>query len=102
MQKEMLQLVELVKNPDSYFLIDVRDPEDFEKYHVTHTINIPLIQLPQRLTEIPKDRIPVTICGKGGGRSTEGALLLRQKGFTDALWLEGGTTGWINSQVNAM
>lgn len=102
MQKEMLKIVELVKNPDSYFLIDVRDPEDFEQYHVTHAINIPLIQLLHRLTEIPKDQISVTICGKGGGRSTEGALLLRQKGFTDALWLEGGTTGWINSQANTV
>ena len=34
-------------------------------------------------------------CGKGGGRSAEGANILNRLGHPDALWLEGGTTGWL-------
>lgn len=43
--------------------------------------------------EIPAGKSLVTICGKGGGRSTEGAVMLEKLGQPDALWLEVGTTG---------
>jgi rhodanese-related sulfurtransferase len=37
----------------------------------------------------------VTICGKGGGRSAEGADMLNKLGHPVAHWLEGGTNGWL-------
>jgi len=36
-----------------------------------------------------------TACGKGGGRSTEAAKLLRENGFTNSNWICGGTLGWV-------
>jgi rhodanese-related sulfurtransferase len=62
--------------------------------HVAGAVHIPLAELAKREREIQADKTPVTICGKGGGRSAEGAVMLRASGHPDALWLEGGTNGW--------
>jgi rhodanese-related sulfurtransferase len=99
---EMLTLAELAADPDRFHLIDVRDAADHALAHVAGAVHIPLADLADRANDIPAGKMPVTICGKGGGRSTQGAALLRQLGHHDALWLEGGTNGWLehNSQIN--
>ena len=40
-------------------IIDVRDPEEFEKETIKGAINIPLAQLQDRLKNIPKDTVLV-------------------------------------------
>jgi len=92
---EMLTLAVLATDPGRFHLIDVRDAEDYSAAHVAGAVHIPLAELGNRTTEIPTGKIPVTICGKGGGRSAEGAKILRQAGYPGALWLEGGTNGWF-------
>lgn len=94
----VLTLSELAAGRDRYFLIDVRDADDYATAHVEGAKHIPLIELADRAAEVPATRIPVTICGKGGGRSTEGAELPCRPGYPDARWLDGGTTGWLQSQ----
>jgi rhodanese-related sulfurtransferase len=96
---QMLTLAALAANPDHFHLIDVRDAKDYAAAHVTGAVHIPLADLAARASEIPAGRTLVTICGKGGGRSAEGADLLQKLGHPDALWLEGGTTGWIASRM---
>lgn len=92
---EMLTLAALAADPDRFHLIDVRDATDYATAHVTGAVHIPLAELGHRVNEIPADKTPLTICGKGGGRSAEGADFLRESGRPDALWLEGGTNGWL-------
>jgi rhodanese-related sulfurtransferase len=92
---EMLTLAALAADPDRFHLIDVRDAEDYAVAHVTGAVHIPLAELEGRVGELPAGRTPVTICGKGGGRSAEGAEVLRKSGRPQALWLEGGTNGWL-------
>ena len=91
---QMLTLAALAADPDHFHLIDVRDAEDFVAAHVTGAVHIPLAELEDRAGELPAGRTPVTICGKGGGRSAEGADMLNKLGHPDARWLEGGTNGW--------
>jgi rhodanese-related sulfurtransferase len=91
----MLTLAALATDPDRFHLIDVRDAEDYAAAHVMGAVHVPLAELEDRAGELPTGRIPVTICGKGGGRSAEGAEILKRLGRPDALWLEGGTTGWL-------
>lgn len=91
---QMLTLAALAADPDRFHLIDVRDAEDYAAAHVTGTVHIPLAELAGRAGEIPAGRTAVTICGKGGGRSAEGADTLNRLGHPDAFWLEGGTNGW--------
>lgn len=90
----MLTLTDLAAEPDRFHLIDVRDAEDYAAAHVADAVHIPLSELEGRAGELPAGKAPVTICGKGGGRSAEGADILNRLGHQDALWLEGGTTGW--------
>jgi rhodanese-related sulfurtransferase len=96
---EVLTLEELAAGRDRYLLIDVCDAEDYAVAHVEGAVHIPLTELAKRAAEILATQIPVTICGKGGGRSTEGAELLCKLGHPDAHWLEGGTTGWLQSRT---
>ena len=90
----MLTLAALVADPDRFHLIDMRDAEDYATAHVAGAVHIPLADLEDWAGELPAGKIPVTICGKGGGRSAEGADMLTRLGHPYALWLEGGTTGW--------
>jgi len=92
---EMLTLAVLAADPGQYHLIDVRDAEDYAVAHVAGAVHIPLAELARRAHEIPAAKTPVTICGKGGGRSAEGADILRDAGHPDAFWLEDGTNGWL-------
>ena len=92
---KMLTLAALAADPDRFHLIDVRDPEDYAAAHAAGAVHIPLAELEDRAGELPAGKSPVTICGKGGGRSAEGADILNRLGHRAALWLEGGTTGWL-------
>ncbi len=92
---EMLTLSALAADPDRFFLIDVRDADDYAAAHVTGAVHIPLADLAGRAGDLPAGKTPGTICGKGGGRSAEGAEMLTKLGHPEALWLEGGTTGWL-------
>lgn len=91
---QMLTLAAFAADLDRFHLIDVRDAEDHTAAHVTGAVHIPLAELENRAGELPIGRTPVTICGKGGGSSAEGADMLNRLGHPDAVWLEGGTNGW--------
>ncbi len=79
-------------------LIDVRSKEEYEQEHIPQALNMELSELKQRATELNKDYPVVTVCGKGGGRSSDGAKLLKEMGY-NASWLCGGTFGWGNTAM---
>lgn len=99
MTDPMLSLADLAANPNRYILIDVRDEAEFSQRHIPGAINVPLGRLRSEVPDIPADSVPVTVCGKGGGRSAEAVALLRTLGLTPAVWLEGGTIGWFKHLV---
>jgi rhodanese-related sulfurtransferase len=92
---QMLTLTAIAVDPDRFHLIDVRDAADYRAAHVHGAVHIPLAELAARAGEFPAGKTPATICGKGGGRSAEGADLLTKLGHLNAPWLEGGTNGWL-------
>ncbi len=91
---QTLTLAALADDPHRFHLIDVRDEKDYAAGHVAGAVHIPLSELEGPAGELPAGKAPVTICGKGGGRSAQGADILKGLGHQDDLWLEGGTTGW--------
>ncbi|MFZ1370064.1 MAG: rhodanese-like domain-containing protein [Ferruginibacter sp.] len=76
-------------------IIDVRNPDEYAAVHIPGAINIPLPELIVRSKELSKKNMIVTACGKGGGRSAQGAAILKQTGFNRANYLCGGTFGWF-------
>jgi rhodanese-related sulfurtransferase len=72
--------------------LDVRTQEEWDEYHVPNTTLIPLDQLPNRLSEVPKDKEIVVIC-RSGNRSQQGRDILLNAGYT-ATSVTGGVKEW--------
>jgi rhodanese-related sulfurtransferase len=79
--------------PDDAYLVDVRNPDEYEVAHVPGAHLVPLAELDQRTAEIPKDRTVHVIC-KSGGRSARAVDFLNASGW-DTVNVLGGTDGWI-------
>jgi NADPH-dependent 2,4-dienoyl-CoA reductase/sulfur reductase-like enzyme/rhodanese-related sulfurtransferase len=73
-------------------LLDVREPDEFEKGHLEGATNIPLSQLRKRASEVPHGREVWVYCA-AGQRAYFAQRLLRQRGV-DALNLSGGYETW--------
>lgn len=86
----------LKKSSKDITIIDVRSQEEYVENHIPAAINIPLGELQARSKELPIHSIIITVCGKGGGRSAEAAVLLKKSGFSKANYLCGGTFGWFD------
>ena len=74
-------------------LIDVRDPLEFRIGHLPGAINVPVVELAQRLGELPRARTAVFIC-RSGARSLTACKLALAAGAAAAAHLEGGLIAW--------
>jgi hydroxyacylglutathione hydrolase len=70
-------------------LVDVRGESELESGRIPGATHIPLGELPERVTEVPREKPVVLVCG-GGTRSRIGASILRRAGFTQLLDQGGG------------
>lgn len=77
------------------FLLDVREPNEFDIARIAGSTLIPLGELPKRLSELPKDEDIIVHC-KSGVRSAKAVNLLRENGFTRVQNLKGGILEWIS------
>ncbi len=75
------------------FILDVRQPDEWNTFHIAGSTLIPLDQLPSRLNELPKDKQIVVVC-RTGHRSASGRDILLQSGFTQVTSMAGGLTQW--------
>lgn len=92
---EVAMVKKLIVSDLNVQIIDVRSKEEFENYHIENAIHIPLDTLKENSVLLIKKNLYITACGKGGGRSIDGAKLLSDLGFK-ANWLCGGTNKWLN------
>lgn len=74
-------------------LVDVREPWEYDVAQISGSLLLPLGELEERLTELPRDGIVVMQC-HSGMRSEEGARLLQKAGFANVYNLEGGIEAW--------
>ena len=79
------------------WILDVREPREFEIVRIPGSTLIPLGELPRRLSEIPRgaDAPDIVVHCKMGGRSAKAVALLRENGI-DARNLTGGILAWID------
>lgn len=75
-------------------IIDVRNRVEFNQAHIPDALNISLQDLKEYVSKFDGNVKYITACGKGGGRSAEGAKLLKEYGL-NAMWLCGGTNKWL-------
>ncbi len=82
-----------LKSKGSY-LLDVRSAKEFAEGSIPGAINIPIDDLRERISEIPKEHV-VVLC-QVGQRGHTATVLLREQGV-DATNLDGGYLTWKNS-----
>jgi adenylyltransferase/sulfurtransferase len=80
------------------YLLDVREPNEFQICRIPGSVLIPLGQLPNRLGELPgpAGEADFIVHCKMGGRSAKAVKLLHEHGFTQARNLKGGILAWID------
>jgi rhodanese-related sulfurtransferase len=74
--------------------LDVRSQAEWNQGHIAKSLLIPLDDLPSQLDELPRDRDIVVVC-RSGARSKEGAMILRQAGFSRVTCMTGGIQAWV-------
>lgn len=62
-------------------IIDVRSVAEFMCGNVEGSINIPLQELPQRIDEIKRMKLPIVLCCASGARSGNAAQFLKSYGI---------------------
>ena len=90
--------VELKKKMDAGeepFVLDVREPNEYQINKIAGSTLIPLGELPRRYQELPRDREIVAQC-KMGGRSAKAQEFLKTVGFTNVKNLKGGILEWVD------
>ena len=76
----MKQLEAYLDSSSEFTLLDVRDREEFLEGHLEGAVNIPLGELEERSSEVPKTMPVLVYCGHGS-RSLLAAGILAAQGF---------------------
>jgi adenylyltransferase/sulfurtransferase len=92
------QLKAMQDRREPFFLLDVREPQEFQICRIPGSTLIPLGELPNRVGELPTgpDAPPLVVHCKMGARSAKAVKLLRDRGFTESRNLVGGILAWID------
>jgi rhodanese-related sulfurtransferase len=78
--------------PHDVFLLDVREPGEWQAGHAPTAVHIPLGMLQQRGDEVPVGE-PIYVVCRVGGRSANAAAWLNHVG-REAINVEGGMRSW--------
>jgi adenylyltransferase/sulfurtransferase len=93
-------LAAMLEAGDNIFLIDVREPNEYEIVSVPGATLIPKGEFISgaALERLPQDQRIVLYC-KSGVRSAEALAVVKNAGFADAVHVGGGVLAWV-SQVD--
>ena len=89
-QVPVTKVRELVES--NAFIIDAREPDEYEASHLINSVNIPLSEFRQRLDEIPKDQ-PVYVHCRSSQRSYNMVRALGQLGYDQVFNISGSFLG---------
>jgi hydroxyacylglutathione hydrolase len=74
-------------------VVDVRGEDEWRNGHIPEALHLPLVQLDQRLDELPRGR-PLVVHCQTGSRAAIAASLLKASGFSDVRLFTGGFAEW--------
>jgi sulfur-carrier protein adenylyltransferase/sulfurtransferase len=91
------ELKDLIDSEKSIYLVDVREPAEWEIVKIPGATLIPKDEILRgdALAELPQDKQIVMYC-KTGVRSAETLAAVKNAGFRDAVHVQGGVTAWVN------
>jgi len=93
-------LAAMIDAGDNIFLVDVREPNEYEIVSIPGATLIPKGEFlnGNALEKLPQDKKIVLHC-KSGARSAEALAVVKNAGFSDAVHVGGGVLAWV-SQVD--
>ena len=80
--------------PADAILIDVREDDEWQAGHAPEAVHLPMMQVPERLAEIPAQGDVVIVC-RSGHRSAEVVRYLIAQGYDNVRNLAEGMFGWV-------
>jgi adenylyltransferase/sulfurtransferase len=92
------ELKAMLDREDNIYLVDVREPNEYEIVSIPGAVLIPKDQIlnGSALEKLPQDRRIVLHC-KSGVRSAECLAAVKNAGFSDAVHVGGGILSWVNT-----
>jgi len=90
------ELKELLDSDKPVYLVDVREPAEFEIVSIPGATLVPKDEILRgdALASLPQDKQIVMYC-KTGVRSAETLAAVKAAGFKDAVHVQGGVTAWV-------
>ena len=90
------ELKEMMDRGDDFYLVDVREPNEYEIVNIPGATLIPKGEILSgaALADLPQNR-PIVLHCKSGARSAEALAALKDAGFADAKHVQGGVLAWI-------
>ena len=82
--------------PDALTVLDVRQGWEYEEFHLPGAKLVPLGELEDSTTEIPRDK-PLLVYCRSGKRSAAAASLLSAKGYKNVTNMLGGIMAWTGA-----
>jgi len=89
----VIELKEAIDRKDDFFLLDCREPHEYEISKIPGSVLIPMGEIRDRMDDLDPDRDIVVYC-RSGSRSAMVAAFLRREGFR-ARNLAGGVNEWV-------
>jgi rhodanese-related sulfurtransferase len=83
----------VAKQQAGAFILDVREPSEWNDAHIAAATLIPLGELASRENELPRDKEIVIVC-RSGNRSAQARDILLKDGFTQVTSIAGGLNQW--------
>jgi molybdopterin/thiamine biosynthesis adenylyltransferase/rhodanese-related sulfurtransferase len=91
------ELKDLIDSDKPIFLVDVREPAEWEIVKIPGATLIPKDEIlrGEALASLPQDKQIIMYC-KTGVRSAETLAAVKGAGFSDAVHVQGGVTAWVH------
>ena len=78
-------------NLKEYIVIDVRSRREFSEKHLENSINIPLLEIKNKINTVVNDKNrKILMCCEYGGRSAKAVNILNTLGYVNIYNLKGG------------
>ena len=86
------------KGSGNYFILDVREPQEFDEGHLEGSVNVPLRRVLQNLNVLPgpkSGKVLLVVCNTQH-RANHVIVLLRELGYDNAFTLHGGYKAYVD------
>jgi rhodanese-related sulfurtransferase len=80
---------------ENVFVLDVREPAEYQAGHIEGAVNIPVRTLAKNGGQLPQDKnTPIAVVCKSGIRAAYATMALKLMGYTNVKDVAGGMMGW--------